>query len=278
MALHEGFLSYERGRWIKLSLALVALATLVYAIDDPIGGPSGNTVYGYTVGTLAAALMLWLTWFGARKRSYRAAGAPLRGWLSAHVYLGIAVVVLVPLHSGFQFHLNVHTLAYALMSLTVATGIAGVALYATLPTAMTANRSGEPLEGLLERISQLDAEARAAASALPDLVSQAVARAIGTPIMTGGLLSQLGSTDARCPTAAAVDVVAGILPTVADELRPDSERVLELLALRRTLVARIRREARMQTLLDLWLIAHIPLAVASVVAVIVHVIAVFYYR
>ena len=46
---------------------------------------------------------------------------------------------------------------------------------------------------------------------------------------------------------------------------------------RATLISRIKEDLRLVTLTRIWLIVHIPLAFAAVVAVIIHVIAVFLY-
>src|SRR5437867_3778715 len=83
-------------------------------------------------------------------------GAPLRAWLSAHVYLGLALLVVMPLHSAFELGWNIHTLALALATLTIATGIAGLGFYTQVPTPMTRNRPGQKLAGLLEQIADLD--------------------------------------------------------------------------------------------------------------------------
>ena len=43
-------------------------------------------------------LILWLLWYGVRKRRYASTSGTVQGWLSAHVYLGTALVVIVGDH------------------------------------------------------------------------------------------------------------------------------------------------------------------------------------
>src|SRR5258707_5317140 len=89
---HHSFLVYRRFLHLKLSALLVAVATIAYLMHAPRGGPSGSTWLGYTLGTIAALIIVWLTWFGWRKRSYGAARIPLSAWLSAHVYFGLSLM------------------------------------------------------------------------------------------------------------------------------------------------------------------------------------------
>jgi len=93
----------------------------------------GGSALGYTLGSIAALLILWLTWLGIRKRQYKAAKTTLQGWLSAHVYLGLSTIVFATLHSGFEMGLNLHTLVYLLLIIVVVSGIYGVVLFARLP-------------------------------------------------------------------------------------------------------------------------------------------------
>ena len=43
---------------------------------------------------------------------------------------GLSLIVIVTLHTGFQFGWNVHTLAYGLMLLVIVSGIFGIVVYA----------------------------------------------------------------------------------------------------------------------------------------------------
>ena len=61
-----------------------------------------------------------------RKRAITRGRWSLKAWTSAHVYLGLSLIVIATLHTGFQFGWNVHTLAYALMMLVIVSGIYGI--------------------------------------------------------------------------------------------------------------------------------------------------------
>lgn len=277
MALHESFWAWKEFRYLKLSLVGAVAAVVAYFVTAPPGGQNGATAYGLTVGTLAALLVAWLTWFGVRKRSYSASGAPLVGWLSAHVYLGLLLLVLVPLHSGWEFHWNLHSFAFAVLAGTVISGVVGVALYAAIPAEMTANRPGEKITTLLERISDLDAECSAMASTLPDDIARAVNSSVSETQLGGGTWRQLSGEDPGCATRRALELTADRLAGYEGAVRMRVAEVVDLLRLKRTLVTRVRRDAQLKAFLQLWLIFHVPLALATVAAVAAHIVAVFYY-
>src|SRR5258706_7584218 len=188
---HYSFPEYARFRGFKAAIALAALAATAYLWHRPPLKPYGGTWLGYTLGTVGAALILWLLWYGVRKRSYSASGT-VQGWLSAHVYLGVALVVVVTLHTGFELGWNVHTFAYVLMLLVVASGLYGVFVYMRVPGAMTANLGEETLEAIVLRVSDLDREMREKALSLPDVLFALVDRSVAGTRLGGGLV-RLGS-------------------------------------------------------------------------------------
>jgi hypothetical protein len=277
--VHEPFLRYRGHRWLKVAVVAVGVAVTAY-VATPEDARSGGSPVGYALGTTAAALMLWLTWFGARKRSYRAAGAPLRGWLSAHVYLGLALLALVPLHAAFHFGWNLHSLAALLTLLTIGTGLVGVALYVAIPAQMTQNRPGEKLVALFEQVGTLDTECKHLAARLPTSVAVAVNDSIEATRIGGGPLRQLAGADPSRPTRRALAVVQRAQASASSDraTRDDLQKLRAGLTLKQSVLRRIGIDVRLKALLDAWLVVHVPLALAAVVAVAIHVFAVLYYR
>lgn len=277
--MHDSYLRYRNGRWAKGAAGLLALALVVYIANPAATHRNGDTPAGYGLGIAAAALMLWLTWFGARKRRYVPGGAPLRGWLSAHVYLGATLLLLVPLHCAFRFGWNLHTAAYVIMSAVVVSGLVGVAIYALVPERMTQNRPGERLAALFEQVGAFDADCVASAATLPTHIAAAVAHAIDATRVGGSAWRQVFGGDPCGPTTHALTIVQSALTrdTRATDL-PMLQHLLETLAAKRTVLLRLQRDIRLKALLDVWLVLHVPLAFASLAAVAAHVAVVLYYR
>jgi len=183
---HYSILEYARFRWFKVAIALSILAAAAYLWHDPVPKPYGGTWLGYTLGTIGAVLILWLLWYGVRKRSYASNVGTVQGWLSAHVYLGSALVIVVTLHTGFELGWNVHTLAYVLMLAVVFSGIYGVVVYLRVPGAMTENMGEDTLAGIIVGLADLDREMRERALSLPDQLLALVDRSVaGTRLGPG---------------------------------------------------------------------------------------------
>ena len=272
------FLEYENYRYLKVALGVFFLSVIVYAVDDPPGGRSGSSWTGYGLGTVAAVIIFWLMWLGIRKRDYKATGAPLKGWVSAHVYLGTMLIFLVPLHSAFEFGMNIHTLAYAFMCVVCFSGILGVAFYALVPTSMTRNRNNITLDAMLEKIAEIDTECRMAADGWPDYYAQAVVTSIDDTRIGGSLRSQLSGSDADCGTTRALKSLRTSEIALAGEAKEQERKLVELIARKELLLKQIRRDVRFKGLLDLWLIVHVPFAFATCVALLVHIFVVFWYH
>ena len=85
-------------RYLWWSLALIAVTLGLYATQRGTHPPRGNTWQGYTLGTVAALLVVWLALLGIRKRRYASGLGSVQGWTSAHIYLGLTVIVVATLH------------------------------------------------------------------------------------------------------------------------------------------------------------------------------------
>jgi hypothetical protein len=274
---HQSILEYARFRWFKGALLLCILAGAVYLWHEPPLKPYGGTWLGYTLGTIGALLILWLLWFGVRKRRYASRLGTLQGWLSAHVYLGTALIVVATLHTGFELGWNVHTLAYVLMVLTVASGFYGVFVYLRVPAAMTANRGDETLERILQRIGELDREIREKALSLPDQILRPVNLSLDATRLGGSFMRVATGRDPACPTAKALRELPEIGKRLTGDVAKMNHEVYTLLLQKNELLLQARRDMHFKAMLDLWLFVHVPLSIALLAALSAHVISVFLY-
>jgi hypothetical protein len=274
---HQSILEYANFRWFKVACVLSVLAGFAYGFHEPSTKPYGGTALGYALGSAAALLVLWLLAFGVRKRLYRSTLGTVQGWLSAHVYLGTALVVIATLHTGFELGWNVHGLAYVLMVLVVASGFYGVFVYLRVPGAMTANLGDETLESMLLRMADIDKDMREKALSLPDALFKLVERSVVATRLGGNFFRVVSGRDRSCPTARAARELPELAKSLTGEPANVNREVYTLLLEKNELLARARRAMRHKAILDLWLYVHVPLSIALLAALAVHVTTVFIY-
>ncbi|HAD26849.1 MAG TPA: hypothetical protein DCF61_14035 [Alphaproteobacteria bacterium] len=276
--MHQSILVFRNYMYLKWALLVVAVAIGLYLLHDPAYGvANGGTWLGYGLGTVGALLIVWLMWFGIRKRRYGAANLSVEDWLSAHVYLGLALIFVATLHTGFQFGWNVHTLAYALMMFVIGSGIFGLVAYLRVPDLMTRNRGGATLDQILQDIAELDAQCRDTAMALGDRVNQIVLRAAEDTVIGGSFRQQLSGGDTNCPTIDANRQLQEIAASAATGQSEQLRGLIALMARKEDLVRRARRDVRYKALLDIWLYIHVPISFALLAALATHIVAVFFY-
>jgi len=274
---HYSILEYARFLWFKAAVVVSLLAAAVYLWHDPPIKPYGGSWLGYTLGTLGALLILWLMYYGVRKRRYRSNLGTVQGWLSAHVYLGTALVVIVTLHTGFELGFNVHTLAYVLMLAVVVSGMYGVFVYLRVPRAMTENMGEDALEQIILRIGYVDRDMRARAMGLPDELLSLIDRSVNESRMGGSFWRLMTGVDLGCPTAHAVRAWPAMARRLTGETARVDKEVYGLLLQKHQMLERARRDLKHKAILDLLLYFHVPLAFMLLAALTVHVISVFIY-
>ena len=270
---HEGFLRYAGFRWAKISGGLCLLIIISYALVDVTPRHNGGSWYGYTLGTIGAGLILWLTALGYRKRKMTNDYWSLKAWTSAHVYLGLSLIVIGTWHTGFQLGWNVHTLAWALMMLVILSGLYGVIVYATLPAALSNNRDEMTQMQMLEAIRAFDRQLHSAAQPLTPADTAPVLAALDEDPFAGGIGARLSGRYPNCATAAALRILAAAQSSDAAA----REKVVGLLKQKVAALARLRAHLRLRALLEIWLYVHVPLTFALIAALSAHIISVFFY-
>src|SRR3712207_437522 len=128
----------------------------------------------------------------------------LKAWTSAHVYLGLGLIVIATLHTGFQFGWNVHTLSYVLMMIVILSGAYGITVYAALPQGLSDSRSEMTGPQMIEAVNNLDKQIQAAAQPLSDSDSAVVIGSLGEDPFGGGVWRRLTGSYPRCGNRAAL--------------------------------------------------------------------------
>lgn len=311
--MHESFLVYARLRWLKLSLLLCVLSIALYAWHDPVGGPSGGTWLGYGLGGLGAGLIVWLAWLGIRKRQYRQSLGSVKAWTSAHVYLGVSLLIIATLHSGFQFGWNLHTLSYALMVLVILSGIWGVAAYSHYPAVITSALDNRTVDSMLDELADLDQQVLTLADRIDERSHAEILRSVENTRLGGTFWEQIVGRGAKqqwgqienylrdkrkelekltsrakhletatlqpgADGATMMFVVGSAVSASKDKATGENIRkLLNLMGRRKNLIARINDDVTRRARMRGWLFLHVPLSVALLGALLAHVIAVFAY-
>ena len=294
--MHQSFFNYRQYRYAVRAGALAVLAILAY-IFCPLREPkSGGTWLGYTLGTIAGLLVIFLSLFGIRKRSFRSRIGTAIGWLSAHVYLGIAALIIATLHSGMHFGGNVHTAAYVLMWVVTLSGCWGVYAYVRYPGVMTRQRGNLRRKELMQQIEDLDQRSLGMSNVsrrVEALISDSIRRTdLGDPHFWSQLRGRdrsylmIGADSPAQPAHlvpnfdnhALIEQLAEMRLAASDErARATLQSLLECAGAKAALLQRLRRETKLAAMLRIWLFIHVPVCCALLAALCTHVLTVFLY-
>ncbi|HEV2567623.1 MAG TPA: hypothetical protein VGT77_02955 [Sphingomonas sp.] len=274
---HDGFLRYRNFRWAKIASILALVAIVAYLMIDVQPRHNGGSAYGYVLGTIGALLILWLTLLGVRKRAMTRGRWSLKAWTSAHVYLGLSLIVIATLHTGFQFGWNVHTLAYALMMVVILSGIYGISMYAALPRMLSDNRDMMTEAQMLDALRSMDRQLHDAAQPLEQRHADLVQASLDQDAFGGGVWARLTGRYPNCATRAAQAEIrreTAYRPNVGDD---PLEKIDALLTRKEAILARVRRHLKIKSLLEVWLYIHVPVTFALIAALSAHIVSVFFY-
>lgn len=305
------FLSFRNYRYLKLAGLLSALAVLGSWLTTPAGGSSyGGSVFGYVLGIASTIIILLHMAYAIARRIPRKVfnrrtrdrrklfagkqrdadkrrkpdqrclaaedswryGGTLQGWLSAHVYLGLALLVFATLHTGFRFDWNVHTLAYGLLVLVIATGLVGAYLYLHTPRQLARNGIDGSIEDIAPQLDGIDQQVQNAAQGLPETIRNLLADAARKSRIHGSLIEMLSGGQKNCPTRLTAQRIRAIGDEMTDS--DQSQRIRDVYALllrKQRLLDMTREHVRLLTGLRIWLVFHGPLSVGLLAALFTHV-------
>ena len=274
---HVSFLKHADYRWLKISAALSVLALFSYALIDVEPRHSGSSWYGYTLGTIGAGLILWLALLGYKKRSIKPGQWTLKSWVSAHVWLGLSLIIVATLHCAFQFGWNVHTLAYVLMMIVIVSGIYGICAYTILPKHLSANRGDMTQAEMLDNLRSIDRQLHDATQPLSTEFATLIGESLNNDPFQGTMLARLSARYPDCPTHAAFVTVSAAAKDRTVDNAEDLARAAQILSRKVAALSNIRRHLQLKAQLEIWLYFHVPVTFALIAALTAHVVSVFFY-
>lgn len=287
-----GLLTYSNRRYMWWAILLASASLVLYGTQpaSALQPPNGGTWQGYILGSMGALLIVWLSLLGIRKRRYRSRLGSVAGWASAHVYLGLALLVVATLHCALQFGWNVHTLAYVLMCGVILSGAYGLVAYVRLPDGLSRNAAGKNIEDWVSELGFVDQEIQSFATKADAELQAAVVSALSLTEVGHSIWARLWGVDrsmvqfgtngviANSGQQAMIDHLADCIPKA--RTRREAQVLNDLLdgfGRRKVILARMREELRLRSHLRIWLFFHIPLTVALLAALTVHIVVVFLY-
>lgn len=279
--MRENFFTYHKYLWFKITLGTALILIVPYIIYSARTSPNGGTVVGFIYGAIGLLAILLLMFYGIRKRSYRATYGTLQAWLSFHVYIGVLALFIIPMHAGFHFGIDIHTLAFVLMAFVVISGIVGACLYRNIPRQFNKFDKELPYAGE----DSIDDEFNVIIGQIRDLCEgkspefnqmceAEIRHGLPTKHAGWGLIwrRQIAS-----PALAMPEEFAAYLDRLPEAEHTDSDRFVVFATQKRELEYRFVSQMRLRNRLEAWLHFHLPVSIAMMIAIVIHIVLVFYH-
>lgn len=228
--------------------------------------PSGSTPLGLTLGIIAAGIIAFemLLWPRKWYRGRRFGRA--RVWMRWHIWLGLVSLPLAVGHAGFRFGGPLTTAVLVLFLVVIASGVWGLALQQVLPSKLLHGFATETIEPEVDLVmtahrEQAD-ELVTRVGGGPDDALTAFYLDVVRPYLQRG-----GRAGSPLRSAAWASELFADLAVRAPEAGAIVRRLEEHCAERR----QYDQQVRIHRWLHNWLLIHLPLSVALVVLLAVHV-------
>jgi hypothetical protein len=253
--------------WVLVTLlaggALVAIMLVATAGDDPEPF-RGHTGPALMMAALSVATTLLAVFYSMRKRGLQErlgqGGGTMMMWLWLHVSLGLLALLTAVLHAGwsaFTFTLTSGKLVFGIFLVLTGSGIVWRLAYRVVPPRAAPKIGNYSQTGSLGRAEQQ----------LLEIEKLAAGRSPEFHQLKAWLIAEEPS-QARFAQAVAT------LPDPAD--RAALAEVLSLAQSRRRALKRHAMQARYTRLLSMWRYLHVPLTLALVPALVIHIIGATY--
>jgi hypothetical protein len=183
------------------------------------------------------------------------------------------------------------------MCTVIFSGFYGIHTYVNYPHSITSNRTGSSRSALFAELFELDKRGRELGAKSPDDINVAVRSAIERTAIGGGIYAQLVGKDQSLFIRPSGDKQAAgskpvsnrdqqaVIDFIADRIPKTNkiaetkllQELLEIFCRRQAVLRRVSHDIRLSGRIRVWLLIHIPLSIALLVALIIHIVTTFIY-
>lgn len=147
----------EHYPWVLASSIVLALSVVwfFFASLGQSDWPSGSSLPGFTFGVMGGLICLFefLIWPRKKLRSWRI--GKVTTWMRAHIWLGLLAVPLLVLHTGFRWGGTFSTTLMILFLVVIASGVWGLVLQQFLPDKLLKEVPAETIFSQIDYVSDL---------------------------------------------------------------------------------------------------------------------------
>jgi hypothetical protein len=269
----------QHRRWIALVLAVSGLAVgwFVWEGWGRPDWPGGGSRPGLTLGTAGGLLILFEFALWPRKLFRRLRLGTARAWMRAHIWLGLLCVPLAVLHTGLRLGGPLSTALLAVLAAVIVSGVFGLALQQFLPRLVLERVPAETVASQIEHVMDQQAlalERMIEAACVGGGAAPAVTADGAEPLraffrdQVAGYLRRGRASRSPLRLAARSEVLFGHLRAQVGPTGGACVDEMERLCGQRR---QLDLQSRLQFWLHSWLCLHLPLSVALVVLLFVHV-------
>ena len=261
----------KQPQWLVVTAVLSVLSIGAYVASTWWAPWRPGRMAGLIFGWLAVALFVNAALYPARKPAAWPWGTAQR-WLQLHIYGSTLASLFVLIHAGWQLPSGLMGWSLLLLSLwTTASGLVGVALQKWVPAALADNLGPDVLAPRIPELTkalldEADAVAARSSSAIIGRYRAAVRPALEQPRSSW----RIGGHGAAAIPLRAIREMQGVATST------DAESIIALETIVQDKLA-LDTHRGLQQLLRVWLVFHVPPAIALLGLVTVHVLAVLLY-
>ncbi|MDH5477296.1 MAG: hypothetical protein OEY50_03095 [Nitrospinota bacterium] len=273
--LEKSDYSLIKSAWpILFTVIVAALLAIRYSMKIDESSYSPGDGMGLLYGILALALILFLSGYRIRKSLLRASVGSLHSWAQSHVYIGVILIVVVFLHSGFRTGGALSGLLLTLFLLVTASGAIGAILYKVVPLSLSKyGKHVMTMEVIGARFEKLLAEADKQAENRSDKFMETYNKHIRPSLASHGVKwGYIFFDEEEVIKACREKMEALQLETQSDEVYG-----MSLVGAIYMEKERLSHKWAMLNSLRVWLYLHVPLTMALLVALSFHILGSFYY-